>query len=117
MVSDREQQKGGESMSAYDRRLNLLAELVSQRFVNCEDLASKFGVNIRTIYRDVELLMCSYPIETVQGRYGGVKVLDWFNPSSTSLAPQQFALLIELKEQLSGDKLVVLNSILLQFAP
>jgi len=90
-------------MSAYDRRQNLLAELVSKRFASCDDLARKFNVNTRTIYRDIELLMCSYPIETVKGRYGGVKVLDWFNPSSTSLAPKQFALLVELKKQLAGD--------------
>ena len=61
--------------------------------------------------------MCSYPIETIRGRYGGVKVSDWFYPSGTSLVPKQFALLIKLRNQLSGDDLVVLNSILVQFAP
>ena len=104
-------------MSANERRQNLLAELFSNRRDTCEKLARKLNVSTRTIYSDIEILMCSYPIEVVRGRYGGVKVSDWFYPSSTSLSPKQFALLIRLRSQLSGDDLVILNSILVQFAP
>ena len=104
-------------MSASERRQNLLAELFSERQDTCENLARKLNVTARTIYSDVETLECSYPIEAIRGRYGGVKVSDWFYPSSTSLAPKQFALLVKLRNQLSGDDLIVLNSILIQFAP
>lgn len=104
-------------MSANERRQNLLAELLSSRYDTCENLAHKFSVTTRTIYSDVERLMCAYPIEAVRGRYGGVKVSDWFYPGSTCLGPKQFALLIKLRDQLNGDDLIVLNSILLQFAP
>lgn len=104
-------------MSANERRQNILAELFSNRYDTCENLAHKFNVTPRTIYSDVEMLMCSYPIESVRGRYGGVKVADWFNPGSTSLGPEQFALLVKMKNQLSGRDLIVLNSILIQFAP
>lgn len=104
-------------MSASERRQDLLAELFSERQDTCENLAHKLNVTTRTIYSDVEMLECSYPIEVVRGRYGGVKVSDWFYPSSTFLAPKQFALLVKLRNQLSGDDLIVLNSILLQFAP
>ncbi len=104
-------------MSANERRQGLLAELFSLRHDTCEDLARKFNVTTRTIYSDIELLMCSYPIEVVRGRYGGVKVSDWFYPSSTFLDAKQFALLVRLRDQLTGDDLIVLNSILIQFAP
>lgn len=104
-------------MSASERRQSLLAELFSNRHDTCENLARKLNVTTRTIYSDIETLMCSYPIEAVRGRYGGVKISDWFYPSSTSLNPKQFALLVKLKSQLSGDDLIVLNSILVQFAP
>ena len=54
-------------------------------------------------------------------QYGDVMVVskspDWFYPSSTALGPKQFALLVKLRNQLSGDDLIVLNSILVQFAP
>lgn len=104
-------------MSANERRQNMLAMLLSGRSDTCENLAHKLNVTTRTIYRDIETLMCAYPIETTRGRYGGVKVSDWFYPNRTSLAPKQFALLVKLKNQLSGDDLIVLNSILIQFAP
>ena len=116
-ISSKELQRRDENMSANERRQNLLAELFCNRRDTCKNLAHKLNVTTRTIYSDIEVLMCSYPIETVQGRYGGVKVSDWFYPSSTSLSPMQFALLVKLKKQLSGDDLVVLNSILVQFAP
>ena len=104
-------------MSANERRQNLLSELPSKRYETCENLARKYNVTTRTIYNDIETLMCSYPIETIRGRYGGVKVSDWFCPGGASLGPKQFALLIKLKNQLSGEDLIVLNSILVQFAP
>lgn len=104
-------------MSANERRQHLLAELLSSRHDTCESLARKLNVTTRTIYSDVETLMCSYPIEVVRGRYGGVKISDWYFPSSTALGPKQFALLVKLRNQLNGDDLIVLNSILIQFAP
>ncbi len=104
-------------MSANERRQGLLAELFSCRHDTCKNLARKFNVTTRTIYKDIELLMCSYPIEAMRGRYGGVKVADWFYPGNTSLSPQQFSLLVRLRNQLNGDDLIVLNSILIQFAP
>jgi len=104
-------------VSANERRQGLLAELFSCRQDTCKNLAQKFNVTTRTIYNDIGLLMCSYPIEATRGRYGGVKVADWFYPGNTSLSPKQFSLLVKLKNQLSGDDLIVLNSILVQFAP
>ena len=104
-------------MSVHRRRQDLLAELLSCRHDTCEHLAQKFNVTPRTIYSDIEALMCSYPIETVRGRHGGVKVADWFYTSGKYLVPKQFSLLVRMREQLSGDDLAVLNSILDQFSP
>lgn len=55
-----------------------------------------------TIRRDIAVLMCSYPIETVCGHYGGgVRVADWFhlnhrNSNYQTLSPKQIALLKKL---------------------
>ena len=104
-------------MSATERRLRLLTVLCFRRRDTCENLAREFDVTIRTIYSDIEVLMCSYPIETVRGRYGGVKVADGFYLGNHALSPQQFELLNRLKEQLAGDDLAVMESILIRFAP
>jgi len=101
-----------------ERREAIREYLFSERFANIENLANEFGVSKRTIRYDVEALTCLYPVETVRGRYGGgVKLADWYHPSRSKLAPEQMALLKKLAPSLNGSDLVVMNSIISQFAP
>lgn len=110
-------------MSPIERRQRILERLCVTRFDTCESLANEFHVSIRTIQRDIEKLICLYPIETVRGRFGGgVRVMKgyYFSYKSSSrkvLDQQQTALLRELREQLTGHKRDVMDSILVQFAP
>ena len=59
-------------MSPSERRQRLLEVLCLRRYDTCANLAHEFHVCQRTIRYDIEILMCSYPIETVRGRYGAV---------------------------------------------
>ena len=110
-------------MSPSERRQRLLEVLCLRRHDTCANLAHEFNVCQRTIRYDIEALMCSYPIETVCGRFGGgVRVLDGYyyhhKPSHRrSLNQKQTALLRKLRGQLAGDDLDTINSILVQFAP
>lgn len=110
-------------MSPSERRQKLLEMLCQRRHDTYRNLANEFNVSERTICRDVAELMCSYPVETVCGRFGGgVKVLDGYycyqKPSDRkALTPRQVSLLRKLRNQLEGDDLDTLNSILVQFAP
>lgn len=104
-------------MSATERRHEILTELYSSRFVTCENLAHKFNVTTRTIYYDIQKLVCSCPVKIIRGRYGGIALEDWFCPDSKYLAPEQFALLVRMRDRVTDDERIVLNSILLQFAP
>ncbi len=104
-------------MGPAERRQRLLEVLCHRRHDTCENLAREFDVSIRTIYSDIEALTCSYPIETVRGRYGGgVKIAEGYYPYRRTLSPTQVALLRKLSAQLDGDDLITLNSILFQFA-
>lgn len=117
MLRCRGQGKGGESIGPIERRQRLLEVLCHRRHDTCENLAKEFAVSTRTIYSDIEALTCSYPIETVRGRYGGgVKVADGYYLHRKALSPKQSALVRKLREQLTGDDLIVFNSILFQFA-
>ena len=82
-----------------------------------DNLAFEFKVSMRTIRRDIAILMCSYPIETSRGYGGGVKVADGYYLHHRTLNKKQVALLIRLRVQLVGDDLDTLNSILRLFAP
>ena len=83
-----------------------------------ERRAAIFDASEKTIRRDIEELSCSYPIETVRGRYGGgVKVADWYHQNRKTLSPEQAELLKRLAPSLEGDDLAVMNSIISQFSP
>ena len=113
-------------MSPIERRQKLLEVIGLRGQDTYDNLASEFCVSKRTIRYDVETLICSYPIETVRGRYGGVRVMDGYtlnfhNSDRRTLTPRQTAALNtalkKLNGQVSSDDLDALNSILLQFAP
>lgn len=103
-------------MTPTERRQRLLEVLCQRRHDTCDNLAFEFHVSNATIRRDLEVLMCSYPIETVRGRYGGVKVSDGYYLHRKVLTPKQTELLRKLRNQLDGDDADTLDSILLQFA-
>ena len=123
IMCPREHQKGGKHMSPMERRQELLEVLCHRRHTTCNNLANEFNVSEQTIRRDIAVLMCSYPIETVCGGHGGgVKIADGFYLNGQRrqrrwLTPKQAALLRELSNRLDGDDLDTLNAILLQFAP
>jgi len=83
-----------------------------------ENLAQQFEVSVRTICRDISALSCSYPIETVRGRYGGgVKMADWYHSNRNLLTHLQLDLLTRVRKTLTGEDLEIMDSILAQFAP
>lgn len=66
-------------MGTAERRNEILKTLCRRRFETIRNLASEFGVSMRTIQRDIEILSVSNPIYTKSGRYaGGIYVLDTF---------------------------------------
>ena len=108
--------EGGLNMTPTERRQRLLEVLCIRRQDTCDNLAHEFHVANSTIRRDLGILTCSYPIETVRGRYGvGVKVAEGYYLYRKTLTSKQAALLQRLRDQLDGDDLITLNSILLQF--
>jgi len=117
-MGDREHQKGGEDMSLSERRQSLLEVLCLRRHDTYDNLAHEFNVSKMTIRRDITALICSYPIETVHGRYGGgVKIRDDYYPYRNTLSAKQIKLLIRLSAQLDGDDLATISSIIFQLAP
>lgn len=104
-------------MSPSERRQRLIELLCQRRQDTTENLAAEFGVNERTIRRDIEELTLTYPLETVCGRYGGgVKVADWYHLNRKALSPEQAALLKKLAPTLQGNDLAVMNGIITQFS-
>lgn len=99
-----------------ERRRAILEVLCKRRQETIDNLAQEFGVSRRTIRYDIEELSCAYPIESVKGRYGGgVRVADGYYIGRKYLKPSQQELLKRLSEQLNGEDLATMNSILSEF--
>ena len=102
--------------STTERRQSILEVLCLRRFDTIDHLADEFGVSRRTIRYDLEVLQCSYPIETLKGGGGGVRVMDGYYIGMKYLNSRQATLLEKLSETLSGDELLTMQSILKTFS-
>lgn len=103
-------------MNANDRRLEILRVLCERKSDTISHLASEFGVCIRTIKYDIETLSISHPICTRPGNGGGVSIMNGYRFGMKYFTEEQTALLEKLSENLSGDELVIMQSILKTFS-
>ena len=56
-----------------ERLFEIVFILLNQKRTTAQELAKKFAVSIRTVYRDIDILSCAgIPVYTVQGTGGGV---------------------------------------------
>ncbi len=109
--------RGRVRLNQLERRNAIMNTLRRDGRTTVASLARTFDVSERTIYTDITALSTGYPIRTVRGRYGGgVELANWFHPNANTLSPQQEELLRRLRPTLTGNDLVVLNSILVQFS-
>ena len=102
-------------MKPYERQTELMNILCRERHMTTANLASLLEVTERTIRNDITTLSLRYPIRTSTGRCGGVYLADWFHPHAKALSPKQKELLQRVRCLLSGEDLIVLNSIIFQF--
>ncbi len=69
------------------RLLEIVTILLNKKTVTAKELAERFNVSVRTIYRDVDDLSCSgIPVYTIQGVNGGISILDNYIMNKTMLS-------------------------------
>lgn len=66
-------------MGTAERRYEIMKTLCRCRHKTIRNLASEFGVSMRTIQRDIEVLSRTAPIYTQFGKYGGVYVVEGYS--------------------------------------
>ena len=99
-----------------ERRQLVLEYLLDQRHTTLDALCKEFEVSMSTMRRDILILSCSYPITTIQGGGGGIRIADGYRLGMKYMTSKQAALLEKLSENLSGDDLVTMRSILKTFS-
>ncbi len=73
-----------------NRLLEITTLLLNRRSVTAAELAERFGVSLRTIYRDIEVLSTSgVPVYTTQGAGGGISILEGYSLDRTTLSDSE----------------------------
>ncbi|MDA8427261.1 MAG: WYL domain-containing protein [Treponema sp.] len=85
-------------MNRLDRTMGILLLLRGGRIISAKDLASRFEVSMRTVYRDIEVLSgLGVPVSVEMGRGGGFKLREgYFLPPVTLGAEEAVSLLLGL---------------------
>jgi len=88
----------GTTMNRLDRAMGILLLLRGGRVVSATDLAERFEVSVRTVYRDIEVLSgLGIPVVPEMGRRGGFRLSEgYFLPPVTLGTEEAVSLLLGL---------------------
>ena len=110
-------------MRTAERRLEILKYLCKTRKAKMTQLSERFGVSIRTIYRDIHEIEATFhiPIIVKCGKYdGGVYVIDGYTFDHSYMLEEELLLLRKmqtlLQGQLSEEEESILSQILKKYS-
>ncbi len=76
----------------YQVMIKMLLLLTSRRKVTAREIAERFEISVRSVYRYVEELnVAGVPIDVVRGRYGGIFIADTFKLPSGFFTREEYA--------------------------
>lgn len=88
-----------------NRLLEITIILLNRKSVTARELADRFGVSTRTIYRDLDVLSCAgVPVYTSKGSGGGIALLEDYSLNRTLLSEQECESLIFALKTLQATK-------------
>ena len=88
-----------------NRLIEIITVLLNRQAVTAKELADRFGVSARTIYRDVDVLSAAgVPIYTDKGKGGGISLLEDYTLNKTMLSKSESeGLILALKAMGATD--------------
>ena len=98
-------------MTATERREEIMRIMIARREESMQVLARELGVTDRTIRNDVLVLTASYPLETVRGNGGGVRLDKQYHPYRNTMTRQQTETILNLKDRVSEEEWTVLEQL------
>lgn len=99
-------------MTATERREEIMKIMIARRQENMTNLARELGVSTRTLRTDIEILTTQYPLETVRGNGGGVRLDKSFHPYKNTLSRQQTEVLQNLLGRATDEERIVLEQLI-----
>ncbi|MEG6612022.1 YafY family protein [Pseudoclostridium thermosuccinogenes] len=96
-----------------NRLLEIIIILLNRGTVTAKELADRFGVSTRTIYRDIDVLSYSgVPVFTSKGNGGGISLLEDFSLNKTILSKQESESMMLALKTLQATKYPQIDMIL-----
>ena len=96
-----------------NRLLEIVYALLRQKTVTAKELAERFNVSQRTIYRDIDTLsLAGIPVYTEKGKNGGISLLPEFVLSKSFLSEQEQNEILSALQGLSNIKTAETNQVL-----
>ncbi len=101
-------------MEMSERRVKIMEFLELGRSTTMKVLAAMFDVTVRTIRSDIADLTAKYPLKTVRGRNGGVKLADRYHLRRGTMSHRHQVMLLnhilEVNEPLKKDLTEILST-------
>ena len=102
-------------MMLNERRAEIMRILTARRRETMGCLSNELNVTSRTIRTDITALMVDYPLETLRGNGGCVRVADWYHPHRNLLSEEQQRTLSQLMESANEQQAKVLREMLVEY--
>ncbi len=88
----------------YNIMFKILMLLLQKRKITAAELARRYEVSVRSIYRYVdELIICGVPIDMERGRYGGLTIADTYRLPTGFFTREEFSATINALEAMSSQ--------------
>jgi predicted DNA-binding transcriptional regulator YafY len=76
----------------YQIMVKILMQLLSKRKLTAKEIADKYEISIRSVYRYIEELNVSgIPVDCARGRYGGITIADTFRLPAGYFTKEEYA--------------------------
>ncbi|MBD5632161.1 MAG: YafY family transcriptional regulator [Clostridia bacterium] len=88
----------------YNVMFKILMQLLNKRKVTAKEIADRYEVSVRSVYRYVEeMIVCGVPIDVSRGRYGGLTVADTFRLPTGYFTREEYAAVINALNAMSSQ--------------
>ncbi len=76
----------------YQYTINILLLLLARKRITAREIADKYEISVRSVYRYVEeLIVAGIPIDVYRGRYGGLSIADTFKLPTGYFTREEYA--------------------------
>lgn len=88
----------------YQIMLNILTQLLSKRKLTAREIAERYEISVRSVYRYIEELnVCGIPVDVARGRYGGISVADTYKLPSGYFTRDEYSAALNAINAMAGQ--------------